>query len=159
MKALEGTAATTVAATPEACFELVAAVDGYPTWYPEVIRSAEVLERSPAGWPSRARATAHVAVSGLARDFDLLLDVTQEEGREVRLIRVRNEPSDPERFKVVWRIAPAPATRLELELAATLDVPRLVPLGGVGDRLAQGFVDAARRALEGSSPNASASNS
>ena len=159
MKALRGSAATAVAATPEACFELVAAVDGYPTWYPEVIRSAEVQERDSAGRPSRARAKVHVAAAGLARDFDLLLDVALEEGREVRLTRVKNEPSDPERFQVVWRIAASPATRLELELAAALDVPRLVPLGGVGDRLAQGFVDAARRARAGSSPNASASSS
>jgi ribosome-associated toxin RatA of RatAB toxin-antitoxin module len=159
MKALGGTAATTVAATPEACFELVAAVDGYPKWYPAVIRSAEVLERDPAGRPSRARALVHVAASGLARDFDLLLDVVFDEGRGVRLTRVPHEPSDPERFEVVWRIVAGPATRLELDLAATLNVPRLVPLGAVGDRLAQGFVDAARRALEGSSPNASASSS
>ena len=159
MKALGGTAATTVAATRQACFELAAAVDGYPGWYPEVIRSAEVLERDAAGRPARARTTVHVAVARFVRDFELLMDVALEEGQEVRLIRVANEPSDPERFVVTWRIASDPATRLELELAANLDVPRLVPLGGLGDRLAQGFVDAAKRALEGSSPNASANSS
>jgi ribosome-associated toxin RatA of RatAB toxin-antitoxin module len=159
MKALAGTGVATVGATPEACFALVAAVDGYPRWYPEVIRSAEVLERDPAGWPSRARTLLHVSAVGLVRDFDLLMDEALEEEREVRLTRVADEPSDPERFEVVWRIAAGPPTRLELELAANLGVPRLVPLGGVGDRLAQGFVDAAKRALEGSSPNASASSS
>jgi ribosome-associated toxin RatA of RatAB toxin-antitoxin module len=159
VKALGGTAATTVAATPEACFELAAAVDGYPRWHPEVIRSAEVLERDAAGRPARARTTVHVAVAPFVRDFELLMDVALEEGQEVRLSRVANEPSDPERFGVTWRIAAGPATRLELELAANLDVPRLLPLGGVGDRLAQGFVEAAKRALEGSSPNAAASSS
>lgn len=159
MKALRGTAATTIAATSEACFELVAAVEGYPSWYPEVIGQAEVLARDGAGRPVRARTVVHVSVAGLTREFDLLMDVTLDEGREVRLARVPNEPSDPERFGVVWRIAAGPATRLELEIVANLDVPRLVPLGGVGERLAQGFVDAARRALEGSSSNASASNS
>jgi ribosome-associated toxin RatA of RatAB toxin-antitoxin module len=159
MKALGGTGVVTVVATPQACFELVAAVDGYPRWYPEVIRSAEVVERDPAGRPSRARTLVHVSAAGLARDFNLLMDEALEEGREVRLTRVQHEPSDPERFDVVWRIAAGPPVRLQLELAANLQVPRLVPLGGVGDRLAQGFVDAAKRALEGSSPNASASSS
>lgn len=158
MKALGGTAASAVAATPRACFDLAAAVDRYPSWYPEVIRAAEVLERDAAGRPSRARATVHVAVAPFARDFELVMDVALEEGREVRLTRVANEPSDPERFGVTWRIAAHPATQLALALEANLDVPRLLPLGGVGDRLAQGFVDAARRALEGSSPNASASS-
>lgn len=159
MKSLGGSAATEIAATPQACFELVVAVDGYPSWYPEVIPHAEVLERDSAGRPTRARANVHVSVSGFARDFDLLMDVALQEGREVRLTRVPRDPTDPERFSVIWRIEAGPPTRLSLDLAATLSVPRLVPLGGVGDRLAQGFVDAARRTLEGSSPNASASSS
>ena len=159
MKALGGTGTGAVAATAEACFALIAAVDGYPTWYPDVVRAAEVLERDPAGRPSRLQARVHAAVAGLARDLDLVLTVALEEGREVRLTRVPNEPSDPERFEVVWRVADGPATRLDVELAATLDVPRMLPIRGLGDRLAQGFIDAARRALEGSSPNASASSS
>jgi hypothetical protein len=137
----------------------VAAVDRYPNWNPEAIRSAEVLERDSAGRPARARVGVHVAVGPVVRDFDLLMEVALNEDHEVRLSRVRNEPSDPERFEVLWRIRAGPPSRLELELGATLDVPRLVPLGGVGDRLAQEFVDAAKRELERSSPNASASSS
>jgi hypothetical protein len=59
----------------------------------------------------------------------------------------------------VWRVGSGATTRVAIELAATLEVPRLVPIGGLGDRLAQGFVEAAKRELAGSSPNASASSS
>jgi hypothetical protein len=83
-----------------------------------------------------------------------MMEVSRQEGREVRLTRLKHQPSDPERFEVVWRVGSERPTRLELELAATLDVPRLVPVGGVGDRIAQGFIEAAKRELEGSSPNA-----
>jgi hypothetical protein len=127
----------------------VSAVDRYPSWYPETVRDAEVMVRDAEGRPSGVRTTVHVAVGPLVRDFELLLEVRVREGHEVRLSRIPNEPTDPERFEVVWRVgADGPPTRLELELAATLDVPRLVPVGGVGDRLAQGFVDAAKRELE-----------
>ena len=44
-------------------------------------------------------------------------------------------------------------------LTARLDVPRLVPLGNVGEAVAQGFVAAAKRVLDGSSPKAAASSS
>ena len=38
-------------------------------------------------------------------------------------------------------------TQIRLDLAANLDVPRFVPLGGVGDSMADGFVSAATREL------------
>jgi ribosome-associated toxin RatA of RatAB toxin-antitoxin module len=154
MKDLTGSASSAIEAAPGACFELVSAIDRYPSWNPELIRNAEVLERDADGRPSRIRTTVHVAVGPLVRDFDLLMEVSRVDGREVRLTRVAHEPSDPERFEVVWRVGAEQPTRLELELAATLDVPRLVPVGGAGDRIAQGFVEAAKRELEGSRPNA-----
>ena len=159
MKQLGGSAATAVRASPEACFALVAAVDQYPRWYPELIRRAELLTPAAAGQAGRVRATVHVAVGPLVRDLELTMDLATAAGREVRLTRVPHEPGDPERFEVLWRVHEERFTRLELTLSAALEVPRLVPLGGLGDRLAQGFVEAARRELEGASPNASASNS
>jgi ribosome-associated toxin RatA of RatAB toxin-antitoxin module len=154
MKDLTGSASSTIDAAPEACFELVSAVDRYPDWNPEMVRRAEVFARDAEGRPAAVRTTVHVAAGPLTRDFDLQMAVTRQEGREVRLARFKHESSDPERFEVVWRVGPGQPTRLELELAATLDVPRLVPVGGVGDRIAQGFIEAAKRKLEGSSPNA-----
>jgi hypothetical protein len=159
MKELRGTASATVGADPEECTALLAAIDAYPRWYPELIRAGEVLERTPDGVPSRARTTIHLAVGPLVRDFELEVAVAVAPGREVTLTRVPHEASDPEQFRVDWRVHPRPQVRLDVELTARLDVPMLLPLGGVGDSLAQGFVEAASRALAGSSPNASASSS
>jgi hypothetical protein len=159
MKELRGSASATVDAGPEACTALLAALDRYPSWHPDVIREAEVLERGADGVPLAARVVVHVAVGPLVRDFQLLVSVAVEPGRRVTLTRVPHEPTDPERFRVDWLVEGGPKTRLSVELAARLDVPRLVPVGAIGDSLAQGFVEVASRALEGSSPNASPSSS
>jgi hypothetical protein len=159
MKVLSGSASAGLDVAPEACTALLAAVDRYPSWHPDVIREAEVLERGADGVPVTARATVHVAVGPLVRDFQLVMSVALEPGRRVTLTRVPHEPTDPERFQVDWRIGRSAQTRLSVELAARLDVPRFLPVGAIGDALAQGFVEAASRALEGSSPNASASSS
>jgi hypothetical protein len=66
------------------------------------------------------------------------------------LSRIPHEPIDKERFDVTWRVDGGQATQIRLDLLANLDVPRLVPLGGVGDSMAQGLVSAATRALSGS---------
>jgi polyketide cyclase/dehydrase/lipid transport protein len=155
MKDLHGSAATELAARPEKCLALLAAVDGYPTWYPEVIREVDVLERDSEGLPRRARTTVHLAVGPLANSFHF--EIAVEAGpSEVVLSRVENDPSDPERLQVRWHVAPG---RLSVEVSARLSVPRLLPVGGTGQAVAQGFVEAARRALDGSSPKASASSS
>jgi hypothetical protein len=159
MKDLRVSASATVAATPEACTALLAAVDGYPSWYPDVIREAEVLERDRGGTPVRARATVHLALGPIVHDLELLLTVDVEPGRHVTLTLVTDHPSDTDAFKLSWTVDPGPPTRLELELSARVDVPRFLPVGSLGGPLAQGFVDAASRALAGSSPNASATSS
>jgi len=159
MKDLSASASATLDAAPETCTALLAAVDRYPSWHPDVIREAEVLERGADGAALTARATVHVAVGPLVRDFQLLVSVAVEPGRRVTLTRVPHAPTDPERFRIDWLVESGPRTRLSVELSASLDVPRLLPAGAIGDSLAQGFVEAASRALEGSSPNASASSS
>lgn len=159
MKELSGSAETAIEASPEACFELVAAVERYPSWNSEVIRGMEVLEEGSDGRPKRVRTAVHVAAGPVTRDFQLVLDADYSERDAVCLTRVPNEAGDPEKFEVVWRVTRGAATRLTIELSALLEVPRLLPIGGVGDRLAQAFVDAARGELEGSSAKASASSS
>jgi hypothetical protein len=48
---------------------------------------------------------------------------------------------------VTWHVdAPAHA-QIRLDLHANLSVPRFLPLGGIGDAVADGFVNAAARAL------------
>jgi Polyketide cyclase / dehydrase and lipid transport len=147
MKSLRGTGSAVVPATVEQCFALLAAMDGYPRWYPDVVREVRVIETGADGRPSRAHVTLHVAYGPLAKDFPLVLAIALDRPRTVRLTRLPNEPGDDEQFDVIWRLEDRGDTRIELELEARLDVPRLLPIGGIGDVMADGFVQAAIAAL------------
>ncbi len=145
---LTGTATRTVAVSAPECFGLLADVERYREWYPDAVREVDVLERDPAGQPQRARVKLHLAWGPVVKDFDLVLGVELEAPRQVRLARIR-EPSSTGTFEVTWRLGPGSGTEIALELRATLDVPRFLPLGGIGDAIAGGFVQAAARRLEG----------
>lgn len=147
MKELTGSAFATTTASLEQCFSLLLAVDRYPSWHGDVVTSAEVVERDAEGQPIRARAKLHVERGPLTKDFDLLMAVIADPFEMVKLSRIPHERGDPERFDVVWRMRGGTSTHIRLDLAANLSVPRLVPLGGVGDALAQGLVSAAAQAL------------
>jgi hypothetical protein len=151
MKELTGSAVAATDASPERCLEFLEAIDAYPTWHPQVIRQAEVLERDAQGRPTKARCKLHVELGRLKHDFNLVMAVTVDPAGMVKLSRIPHQPTDPERFDVTWRVSGGnPGTRIRLDLAANLNVPRVVPLGGVGDTLAQGMVSAAARALASS---------
>ena len=122
-------------------------IDRYPAWHPDVVKQAEVLERDAQGHPTKARCKLHVERGPLMRDFDLIMSVHVDPSGTIKLRRIPHEATDPERFDVTWRVGGAPSTRIGVDLAAQLNVPRLVPLGGVGDALAQGLVSAASREL------------
>ena len=144
MKDLNGQAEDRVAASAEQCFALLAAVDRYPQWYPDVVREVDVLGRGAEDRPTAVRAKLRVAYGRLAHDFDLVLAVAVEEPRTVRLSRVGGS----QRFELTWHVREGAAdTRIELDLEATLRVPRFMPLEGVGNGVAQQFVAAAKRAL------------
>jgi hypothetical protein len=66
------------------------------------------------------------------------------QGNNVRLARVPDDSRDGERFEVRWTLN---EHHVVLDLEASLDVPRFLPIGGIGDSVAQGFVTAAVRAL------------
>jgi hypothetical protein len=150
VKELTGSASGTTTASPAEAIALLEAVDRYPSWHPQVVKEAEVLERDAQGHPTKARCKLHVERGRLTRDFNLVMAVTLEPAGTVKLSRIPHEPTDPERFDVNWRVDDGPSTRIGLDLAANLNVPRLIPLGGVGDSLAQGLVSAATRALASS---------
>jgi hypothetical protein len=155
VKDLRGSASTPVSETPDRSIALLAAIDRYPSWYPEVIREVEVLERGRDGLPRRARTTVHLGVGPLAGDFHF--QVAVDVGSDAVVIsRLPDGRSDPEQLEVRWHVQPG---TLHVEVEARLSVPRLIPVGGAGDSVAQGFADAARRVLDGSSAKASASSS
>jgi hypothetical protein len=74
------------------------------------------------------------------------VDVDDHQGT-VKLHRVPHEPADGEKFEVNWSVDGSAPTRIGLDLAANLDVPRFLPLGAIGDAMAGGFVSAATKAL------------
>lgn len=147
MKELRGRANTAVSASAEACLALLRAVDRYPSWYPEVVRSVDVLERDGAGQPTRVRTTLHLAQGPLTKDFELLMAVTAQPPGTVKLTRVADGSSDEEQFEVTWHVEAPADVRIRLDLHANLSVPRFLPIGGLGDGVADGFVAAAARAL------------
>jgi ribosome-associated toxin RatA of RatAB toxin-antitoxin module len=144
MKELSGNASQTVTADPERCFAVLAAIDKYPSWYPEAIRRVDVLETADDGAPTKVRTELNLAYGPLSRTFDLVMALRATAPSEVRLTRLPNEPGDPEEFEVRWQIAPQ---RIALALQAKLSVPRLVPVAGIGESLANDFVRAASREL------------
>ena len=147
MKELRGSASAAVIASIEDCFELLLAVDRYPLWYPDAVREVEIVQRGADGDPATVRATLHAAIGPLAREFHLLLAVEASRPRTVALRRLAHDSSDRERFEVTWRLEQAAGTRIHVALAANLSVPRLLPVGGVGDSMASGFVRAAAKAV------------
>src|SRR6201995_4028405 len=106
MKDLRGAAATLVPAPLDQCLALVEAADEYPVWYPEVVRSVEVLERDTSGVPSRAQTKLHLSVGPVTKDFDLLMAVTVEPPATVTLAKVGGAA----KFEVIWRLHEAEQT-------------------------------------------------
>lgn len=126
---------------------LLTSVDRYPNWYPDVVKEVEVLERDDQGRPTKAHTKLHVQHGPITRDFDLTMAVEVDPAGTVKLSRIPHHGSDGEKFEVAWRVSGASPTRIAVDLAANLDVPRFLPLGGIGDSIAQGFVSAATRQL------------
>jgi ribosome-associated toxin RatA of RatAB toxin-antitoxin module len=144
VKDLQGSAAQSVAATPDRCLELLADVESYPRWYPDVVRGIDVVKRDAQSRAEQVRATLFAAVGPINHELELLLAITRAPDSVV-LSRFPYERSDRERFEVNWRVTAAGAqqSRIELLLAASLDLPRFLPVGGLADTMATGFVGAA----------------
>jgi len=148
VKQLTGGAERVIRAPLEDCYALLADPDGYPRWHPDLVRSVEVLERGDDDQPIRARTRLRVSRGPLTHDFDVVLAVLLAPLRTVTLTRLAHERRDREQFQMSWHLEPEnSATRIRLALDATLSVPRLVPVGGIGNELAREFVAAAERAL------------
>jgi hypothetical protein len=148
MKHLNGAAQSSVSVSLEDCLAFLEALEDYPSWYPDVVREVKVVESGDDGLPSRAETKLHLSYGPVSRDLDLLLAVRVRRPGLVQLTHVSRGPSSGASFDATWRLESRGGTRLSLELDATMPVPRLVPLGGVGDAFAAGFMEAAVRELE-----------
>ena len=146
MKDLHGKATAVVPAPLDRCRALLEAVDRYPEWYPDAVHEVDVLERDPTGRPTKARAKLHLVWGPVVKDFDLVLAVVSEPPGPIRLTRIADLGSS--QFAVTWGLRDDGGTRIDLDLMASMSVPRFLPVGGIGDAIAGGFISAARRALE-----------
>ena len=150
-RSFHGEAAANAAAPLEECFALLAAVDRYPDWCPDVVREVQVLDRGAGGEPRRVRMTIHVEWAAIVREFQLFLAVAVEPPRAVTLSRVTDHPTN-QVFTARWLLEPADGTRITLGLDADLRVPAYVPADGIADKIAQAFVAAATQALSARQP-------
>jgi len=108
-----------------------------------------IVELGENGIARRAEASLHVSHGPIVKDFELLLAVDVQPPATVVLARIAHGTSDEQRFAVTWRLRrEGKGTTIELALDADLAVPRLVPVGGVGDAIAAGFVRAAVAELD-----------
>ncbi len=105
MKELDGSASVTVPAAIERCYELLAAVERYPTWAPDVVTRAEVVERRMTAGRRRPGRRCTPRSGRSCSDFDLLLAVEHDPPRSLRLVRIPHDRSDPR--GVPGRLAPA----------------------------------------------------
>jgi ribosome-associated toxin RatA of RatAB toxin-antitoxin module len=147
VKELQGRARADLDVPAEECYELLASVERYPSWF-EFVRRVDVLEPERNGTPGLARAEVHVEQSPFGQDFELFMAVRTEPTFTVTLTRLPNGPSDPDRLELMWRIAGEASTLLELEFdAAASFVPGFLPVGDAGDAIARAAIEAARTAL------------
>jgi hypothetical protein len=151
MKHLHGAAQASVGVPIEDCLALLAALDAYPDWYADVVTEVEVVEHDDDGLPLRAETKLHLSYGPVSRDLDLLLAVRVHRPDLVQLTHVPRGHSSGTAFDATWRLEDRGETHLGLELDATMPVPALVPLAGVGDSFAAGFMQAAVDRLEAGS--------
>ncbi len=148
MKEVSGSASANVPASARRCFEMLAAVDGYPSWIGEYVRDVHVLERDSRGRPTRACAQVHVEQSPFGKDFEVEVEVAAEGPRTIRLTRVATDKRDADRLELFWRLESADGTTVTLEFAAQVSLlPAWLPVGDAGNAIARAALEAAADAI------------
>jgi hypothetical protein len=147
VKELQGRATAEVELPVEDCFALLASIERYPSWF-DVVRRAEILARDSDGHPLLARVQLYVPQSPFGKDFELVVAVRTDPPRAVRFTRVPDDPADEDRLELTWRMRETASTAIEFEFDAAVSfVPAFLPVGGVGDVIAQTFLHAALESL------------
>ena len=133
VKTLRGQAERSIVAAPERCLDALLDADSWPEWM-SAVHSVHVEERPYADRPGRVAVSARL----LALPLVFAADVITDGSSELVIRRRPHEDSDPERLEISIHLAPeAGGCRAAIEIAAELEVPRLLPLpSAVGDQLA-----------------------
>jgi ribosome-associated toxin RatA of RatAB toxin-antitoxin module len=147
MKQLSASASAQTSASRERCFALVCGIESYPSWYPDAVTAAEVTERDSDGLPTHASVNLHVAHGVLVRDFKLDVAVETRRLESVEMARVPHRPDDREEFAVGWALTGDGPTQIHVRMRANLSIPGFLPVGGIAESVANGFLNAALNAL------------
>ena len=105
---------------------MIAAVDRYPDWCPDIVREVDVLDRGCRWSAEQVRMRMHIARGAVVREFNLFLAIVVEPPGTVKLTRVTDHPTEQE-FNATWALRPAGSTRVALQLDAKLRVPLVHP--------------------------------
>jgi ribosome-associated toxin RatA of RatAB toxin-antitoxin module len=150
MKELSASASGRTHASVDEVYGLLSNFESYPDWFPEGVKSIQVLERDPDGRPSRLQTKLHASSGPVQRDFDMQMTTVLRRLELVELRRVPNQNRDPEEMTVSWRLTKGPQTLVAVDLHARLDLPGFLPVGGLAQGMADRFLQAALRRLGGS---------
>jgi ribosome-associated toxin RatA of RatAB toxin-antitoxin module len=150
MKDLSASASGRTDASVDDAYGLLSDFESYPDWFPEGVKSIQVLERDPDGHPRRLQAKLHTSSGPVQRDFDMQMTTVLRRAEVVELRRVPNQNRDREEMTVSWRLTNGPQTLVAVALRARMDLPGFLPVGGLAQGMADRFLQAALRRLNGS---------
>jgi hypothetical protein len=131
-------------AKPERCLELLADVEGYPSWS-DLITRADVIDRASGGRPTTVRMRA--SVLGVPVELRCAVELG---GDHATLRRLPESGDDPESYVATWNVRPGEGvTSVELHVRAKLDAPGPASLlrGRVARLLVDGLLSDFARAV------------
>jgi ribosome-associated toxin RatA of RatAB toxin-antitoxin module len=149
MKELTASATGVTAAAIDRCYAHLLDVERYPQWYPDGVKSVQVLERNAAGVPTKIDAVLAAVAGPLRKQFDVRLALEPEPPTVIALARIADDRGDHELLTISWllRDLGADGTEINVELGARLDVPLFLPIDPVAREVANGFLQAALKSL------------
>ena len=125
-----------VATARERCFEVAAAVAGYPDWHP-VIRSVTALAQDPAGRASRARAVVDANVATVTVEIGITYS-------EPGGVEVRRESGDLRAMWTTFEFVELDSGLTRVDYATALDPGRMLSMmarGPVLEKVRRKLVD------------------
>jgi ribosome-associated toxin RatA of RatAB toxin-antitoxin module len=149
MKEITATATGTAQAPIERVYDHLLDVQRYPDWYPDGVKSVEVLERGADGNAAKIDAVLAAVAGPLRKSFDVRLSVEPVRPTLVALTRQADERGDHEALTITWLLTSIAEqeTEITVEMSARLDVPMFLPVDPVAREVANGFLQAALQSV------------
>jgi ribosome-associated toxin RatA of RatAB toxin-antitoxin module len=149
MKEITATATGTAQAPIERVYDHLLDVERYPDWYPDGVKSVEVLERGADGKAAKIDAVLAAVAGPLRKSFDVRLSVEPVRPTLVALTRQADERGDHEALTITWLLTSIAEqeTEITVEMSARLDVPIFLPVDPIAREVANGFLQAALQSV------------